>query len=164
MTNVFIQQQLFDTTPAVSSWDVVPTQALSLWQPWATLLALGYKDIENRNWKQDFRGRLLIHAAKKWDEDSFPILEGFWAVRDYRFHKLLEGLTLPEKVSEFPRGGLVGVVTVTDCVSKSNSKWFSGPYGFVLKDAQPLPFFPLRGQQKFFDVPEDVVAKLGFKR
>ena len=41
-----------------------PVVALSIRQPWAWLIVNGYKDIENRNWKTNFRGKILVHAAK----------------------------------------------------------------------------------------------------
>lgn len=47
-------------------------KTLSLWQPWATAMALGYKEIETRRCKTAYRGPLLIHAAKKnvpWPEE-----------------------------------------------------------------------------------------------
>ena len=39
-------------------------KALTLTQPWATLIACGAKRIETRSWSTDFRGRIAIHAAK----------------------------------------------------------------------------------------------------
>ena len=51
-----------------------------------------------------------------------------------------------------PRGGIVGAVDIVDCVTESDSDWFSGPYGYVLRDPKPLPFRPVRGQLGFFRV------------
>ena len=52
-------------------------KAISIKQPWASLIAHGIKDIENRTWKcpQKYIGqRVLIHASKKpadfWDSSS----------------------------------------------------------------------------------------------
>lgn len=39
-------------------------KALTLWQPWATLVAIGAKRIETRSWNTAYRGPLAIHAAK----------------------------------------------------------------------------------------------------
>ena len=39
-------------------------KALSLWQPWASLIALGVKTIETRSWSTTYRGPLLIHAGQ----------------------------------------------------------------------------------------------------
>lgn len=38
-------------------------KALSLWQPWASLVALGEKRIETRDWATKYRGELAIHAT-----------------------------------------------------------------------------------------------------
>lgn len=38
-------------------------RALTLWQPWAQLVALGHKRIETRSWGTNYRGPLVIHAA-----------------------------------------------------------------------------------------------------
>jgi hypothetical protein len=40
-------------------------KALTLWQPWASLIALGEKRIETRCWETKYRGELAIHAAAK---------------------------------------------------------------------------------------------------
>lgn len=37
---------------------------ISLWEPWATLMAIGAKKIETRSWSTPFRGWLAIHASK----------------------------------------------------------------------------------------------------
>ena len=39
--------------------------AITLWQPWATLIAIGAKTIETRSWGTSYRGPLAIHAAKR---------------------------------------------------------------------------------------------------
>lgn len=43
--------------------------ALSLWQPWATLIALGLKQFETRSWqRRSIIGQhLAIHASARWD-------------------------------------------------------------------------------------------------
>lgn len=38
-------------------------KALTLYQPWASLVAQGVKTIETRSWSTHYRGRLLIHAG-----------------------------------------------------------------------------------------------------
>jgi len=38
-------------------------KALTLWQPWASLIALGEKKVETRCWSTKYRGELAIHAA-----------------------------------------------------------------------------------------------------
>src|SRR5262245_18042005 len=41
---------------------------LSLWQPWASLIAIGAKKIETRSWPTNYRGLVAIHAAKRFQE------------------------------------------------------------------------------------------------
>ncbi len=38
-------------------------RALTITQPWATLIAIGAKRFETRSWRTNYRGRLVIHAA-----------------------------------------------------------------------------------------------------
>jgi hypothetical protein len=40
-------------------------KALSIRQPWASLIVAGYKDIENRSWRTSYRGPVLIHSAQR---------------------------------------------------------------------------------------------------
>lgn len=40
-------------------------KALTLYQPWATLVALGVKTIETRSWATKYRGPLAIHAGAR---------------------------------------------------------------------------------------------------
>jgi hypothetical protein len=37
---------------------------ISLWEPWATLMAIGAKRIETRSWSTSYRGWLAIQASK----------------------------------------------------------------------------------------------------
>jgi hypothetical protein len=45
-------------------------KAISLWQPWATAMAIGLKQIETRHWLPSHRGLLAIHAAKRWTREE----------------------------------------------------------------------------------------------
>ena len=51
---------------------------------------------------------------------------------------------------QLPRGGIVGQATIVDCVTDYDSDFFVGPYGFVLEDAQALPFLPCKGRLGLF--------------
>lgn len=109
---------------------------LSIRQPWAWLIVNGYKDIENRTWSTQFRGKFLIHAGKKWDE-SITLAD----------IKAIYGIEVPLQLET---GGIIGMAEITDCIDKSKSPWFAGPYGFTLKNAKPLPFLPCKGKLGFF--------------
>lgn len=121
----------------------LPTKALSIMQPWAALIVYGLKDIENRSWRTSYRGPVLIHAGKRWDDDAQD------AVDSYQ-HPVIGGdLALPDGIL-FSTGGIVGVAEIVDCVSASPSPWFVGDFGFVIRHARPLTFMPCRGALGFF--------------
>jgi len=117
-------------------------RALSIQQPWAYAILHSGKDIENRNWHTNIRGRVLIHAGKKIDKEGIDFLECENSV-----------LIKPEMLIT---GGVIGSVEIADCVTSSSSKWFFGKYGFVLKNPIILPFIPCRGQLGFFEVSTGV--------
>jgi len=52
---------------------VTVLRSLTLWQPWATLVALGAKRWETRSWPTDYRGPLLIHAAARRPPDELEL-------------------------------------------------------------------------------------------
>lgn len=101
--------------------------ALSIRQPWAHRILFEGKDIENRSWATRFRGPVLIHAGKAVDADD------------------RESVT-----PDMRRGGIVGLVEIVDCVADSDSEWFFGRYGFVLRNPVPLQFVPCKGRLGFF--------------
>ena len=121
---------------------------LSIKQPWAWLIVHGWKNIENRTWLTQYRGRVLIHASKVMTRNEWTACALF--VRGIH-PSLAEQIPVP---SCLPRGGIVGEATLLDCVGYYPSNWFCGPYGFVLTDAKPMPFQPCKGRLGFFpEVP-----------
>ena len=118
-------------------------------QPWAWLIVHGYKDIENRSWRTRYRGPLLIQSAA-----SQPSDENLAAARRRR-------VKLP---AEFETGGIVGMVQVMDCVEASRSKWFEGPFGWVLSDPRPLPFVSHKGRLGLFEAEKKLLRRLGLYR
>ena len=120
-------------------------KALSIRQPWAWLILNRGKDIENRVWKTQFRGPVLIHAAKGMTFDEYHEAARFVRVNVH------PGISLPP-FDSLPRGGIVGRAEITGCVDDSCSPWFVGPWGFMLEKPETLPFKPCKGSLKFFDV------------
>jgi hypothetical protein len=116
-------------------------KAISIRQPWAWLIVHGFKDVENRTWATNFRGRLLIHAGRTPD----PRLAKLRVLMREVHH-----IELPET---FELGGIVGEAEVIDCVKQCASAWFSGPFGFILAHAKATPFAPCKGKLSLFNVP-----------
>lgn len=119
-------------------------RALSIQQPWAWLIVNGHKDIENRTWRTDRRGRVLIHAGKSFDKD----FDWHWARELLARQAPATQMPPPE---QYELGGIVGQAEIVGCVAAHDSPWFFGPWGFVLAKAQPLPFRPVKGALGFFD-------------
>ena len=128
----------------ITKYDLQPLKALSIKQPWAWLIVNGFKDIENRNHLKNFRGDFLIHAGKKFD------VEWAWKLNHNFFEKLYPKIKNVDLEEIKKGGGIIGSATIVDCVEVSNSPWFNGKYGFVIKNPKPLPFTPCKGQLSFF--------------
>lgn len=84
-------------------------KAITLWQPWASLIAHGLKTIETRSWYTKYRGPLAIHAAKRKSViPNWPIdLLGAVAERIGAWNTL-------------PRGCIVALCNLDDCVRSEN--------------------------------------------
>lgn len=117
---------------------------ISIRQPWAYHILNNGKDIENRDWATKFRGRILIHASKGCTRAEYDAAAVYGP--------------LPP-LADLERGGIVGSITITDCVDQSDSRWFFGKYGFVLSQPKPIPFIPLKGQLGIFKVPAEILEQ-----
>jgi len=86
-------------------------KAISLWQPWASLMARDIKRVETRSWNTSHRGPLLIHASAKWTRELATL------ARSAPFAELLDGMGVLWRggargrvaTCTLPFGALVGV-------------------------------------------------------
>ncbi|WP_179504382.1 MULTISPECIES: hypothetical protein [unclassified Sphingomonas] len=113
-------------------------KALSIKQPYPHHIFYDGKDVENRDWPTKGRGWFIIHAGVSKSELDTDDAEEM----------------------AMPRGGIVGMARIVDCVTKMDSRWFFGRFGFVLRDAFPVDLIPCRGQLGFFLPPPDALAAL----
>lgn len=130
-------------------------KALSIRQPWAWLILNGGKDIENRTWATNVRGRVLIHAATGCTRAEHHAAIAF---AHERCGIPLERMT-GANFDRLLRGGIVGSVEITGCTREARSPWFIGPNGFQMRDPRPSPFIPFRGRLGFFDVPDLLIPE-----
>lgn len=129
-------------------------KALSLWQPWASLVVSGTKSIETRSWSTKYRGPLLIHAAKRKMTDA-----------DYEVMSPLVRLFNPE--TDFPLGAIVGKVELLDCrrtealrdhityEEKRLGNYDDGRYGWILGGAKLWEPVYYKGAQGLFSADVD---------
>lgn len=125
-------------------------KAISLWQPWASAIALGFKKIETRHWKTSYRGSLLIHAAKK--KIQWPSIQ---------IQTLFKGIAF--QPYELPLGKIVCKVNLIDCqkifihnrpegTEKFLGDYTPGRYMWIMDNIEPIDPFDYKGSQGFFEV------------
>jgi activating signal cointegrator 1 len=132
---------------------------ITLWQPWASLIALGIKKFETRSWETSYRGKIFIHAAaRKVDKDAVG--------------KISQYAEIPEN-SEFPLGCIVAIADLKSvrrmtlghwtigrsiCISDQTPQelasglWFPGRFAWQLENVQQIkpPIF-VKGKQKLWN-------------
>ena len=123
-------------------------KCLSIKQPYAELIVTGKKTIELRTWNTNFRGNVLVHASKRIDNDDCKRLK--------------------IDPSKLITGAVIGKANLYDVKHyKSREEFLADSrlhfaseryypehaYGFLLKDASPLPepIF-MRGRLGFYNV------------
>lgn len=132
-------------------------KALSIRQPYAWAIVMGFKDVENRSWATHHRGPVLIHAGLR--EQSADVDAVLRRVAD----QTGTALTLIRNSYHTlgARGAIVGAATLTGDYNSHPSPWFAGPRAFVLETpARAISPVACRGQLGFFRVAADVLQRL----
>lgn len=162
-------------------------RAISLWQPWASAIAVGAKRVETRHWSTPYRGPLAIHAAKRKNINELIYHSATWgwcgALRPL-------GLTMGgnEKLWDLlPFGAIVATCELTDCrptdsftgaeidmprrpegeksdiycwTERHMGNFELGRFGWILENIQPTRWpIPFKGAQGFFNVPDSLFEK-----
>ncbi len=137
---------------------------ITLYQPWASLIALGLKQYETRHWQTNYRGKIAIHAAK-----NSPITVG-------QLRSLYQGIRElggdPTDNIKFPLGEIVAIADLKNIylIEKSLSvspleqlvgNWEYGRFAWHLENVVALPNpIPFRGQQGLKPLPVDLCDRL----
>ena len=102
-------------------------KVISLLQPWASLVVLGYKKIETRSWNTKYRGELLIHASA--GKQYMKLMD------DPDFKQHLTPLFWDDPRSSFPFGAIIGKVNlVTTSILCPPYADKVGPFGIYYND------------------------------
>ena len=148
-------------------------KAISLWQPWASLIVLGEKKIETRSWYTAYRFPVLIHAAKRKNLSEMEELaeydEYVEALQSF-IPADAKSMTVKQMMNAMPYGAIIGKATLSDCrttrsVTPELSKkelmlgnYEPGRYAWILKNPvmfkEPIPY---KGEQGFFNVPDELI-------
>lgn len=141
-------------------------RAISLWQPWATLVAIGAKRLETRAWEARYSGPLVIHASARWTREQARLS----AAEPFRTALMNAGYSeRPSPMRGLPVGAIVGVVELISSVQidsasvypepeRSFGNYTPGRWAWILINARRINRIPFRGRQKWFDVPDDLIA------
>lgn len=163
-------------------------KAISLWQPWASAMAVGSKLNETRHWSTKYRGPLVIHAAKRMVKDEMICTACSW-----RWCAALSplGVAMGDDTplwDRLPFGALIAIGNLVDVVRTEditlgeietmryrpddkvkNTGWnerLMGNYdlerfAWRFEDIRPLPEpIPFKGGQGFFNVPDELLASI----
>jgi len=152
-------------------------KALTLYQPWATLIAIGAKKFETRSWSTSYRGPLAIHASnerKYIDMRSKHYVcdqEPFYSVlMDHYTTSLRVGFLEGNFQSVLPRGVIVATCELVDCAKieiglllKRQERLFGdytpGRFMWFLEDLQRLEKpIPAKGAMGLWEWNEDYNA------
>lgn len=93
-------------------------KALSVKQPWAYLIPARIKDIENRNWRTHFRGKVYIHASAKLVDVLFSTEQ---TAELFVNNICLPGVGFPSEMRI--TSAIIGEVEIIDCVINHPSIW-----------------------------------------
>lgn len=132
-------------------------KAITVKQPWGSLIVSGLKDIENRKWKTNYRGRVLIHASNSRELDNLPLDTIFTTPQINALKQHYSENALCSFI--YPHGVIIGSVEIVDCVVNHSSVWAEKSsneetpiYNWVL--ANPIKFkdtIPAKGKLSFWE-------------
>jgi activating signal cointegrator 1 len=143
-------------------------KALSIIQPWASLIALGAKKIETRVWPTNYRGKLAIHASKRFPEDCGSLCF------DEPFKAALAEFFSDSESFNLPTGAILATATIIGCVPveqvsrellAKDEGWFGnyepGRWAWLLTDVRRL-LQPIQcnGALGLWTVPAEIEEQL----
>lgn len=115
-------------------------KVLSVRQPWASLIVSGHKDIENRNWRTNYRGRLYIHASQGFRKSNIENHNDFakrFDLKNYCF------------------GFIIGYVDLIDCIESrpAFNPWadVDSKFYWLLKDAKTIKPIEAKGKLQIWE-------------
>lgn len=141
-------------------------RGISMWEPWASLVAFDMKRFETRSWSTSYRGPLVIQAAKKWTGALKKI------AADPVFSHCLKvggGVELPSLDLAKTLGHLLCVVELVDVHKTENTNhlidgmerqfgdYAPGRFAWEFREVRKLNPVPFKGSQGFFFVPDSVL-------
>jgi len=132
-------------------------KALTISQPWASLIASGEKWVENRHWQTGYRGPLAIHAGKGTQYLTRRELREYpsgciVAIATMRTCVLLEFANEKHAAGDVPHSMIRDGLGSADLECLLQHEYSEGPYCWILGDIRRLEEpIPCRGAQGLWD-------------
>lgn len=137
---------------------------LSMHQPWASLLVMGFKRFEGREWSSKYRGPLWIHAtSQKPDPDTIAEVEN-----ECRRHYADVLDQMPPFPDRYITSSVVGRVDMLDCLSAEQygdtvppklQERSNASYLFVCRNPMYLDLpLKMQGQPNIYKMPKEMAA------
>lgn len=138
----------------------VGIKAITVKQPWAKLIMLGLKRVENRPTSMEYRGRIAIHVAKTRADESE--LESALALINGDETRALVRKCWEENQHA---GCVIGTVELVDIVRDSDSPWaIPGKFHWVLRQPRLFPASDIRaarGQLGVWNYADNAPSMIG---
>lgn len=148
-----------------------PMKAITLTQPWASLLVMGFKRIETRSWNTRYTGPLTIHAGQ-----SMPCKLGErLTLGEFEVERDRAGLLLRGPIAwpyRLPQGAIIGTCELmytrstdsSECKpddrNRSLGDFSLGRYAWYLSSARRFPTTACKGALGLWTVPAEIAAAL----
>ncbi|GHT02087.1 hypothetical protein AGMMS49525_04920 [Bacteroidia bacterium] len=139
-------------------------KAITVKQPWANIICSGIKDVENRTWKTNYRGRVLIHASAKPSVILFDLVKSGFFSDEQRHNIVMDDTKNAMSYDELITGAIIGSIEIVDCVKNHPSIWAEdGVWNWVL--ANPIlfkePIKNVKGKLSFWESGINECSKCG---
>lgn len=145
-------------------------KAISLHQPWASLITMGLKKYETRSWATSYRGPLLICAAKKTSTEQKLYHQYFLN----KYQQILTNTGNYIEWEDLPFGSAIALVDLTACISMTEAfikeqvqteldtgDWRVGRFAWKLDNIRRIvPAIPIVGKQGLFNAEVELPQKL----
>ncbi len=123
-------------------------KVLTIKQPWATLIALGYKEYEFRSWNTKYRGDILIHAGKSIETKYLYILKEL-GIKEYEIGQIIAKATITDcvKITEELENNLIASNKLVYGATRGRAA-----YGFKLENVEIVKKpIPVKGQLRLWN-------------
>ena len=124
-------------------------KAITISEPWASMIAHGFKTMETRSWPTKYRGRIAIHAGKgKMPSENIP-----------EMIEMLDGDTHPGCIVAY--ADIIDCIEITDDiieqVKENHAEYISGfyspgRYAFILDNVEQIEPIQMKGRQRIWNV------------